>query len=114
MALADNVFLEQPQNVSIVELHDATFRCSVCNSSFTIFWLVNDYEADFTVFQERGVVILPINSTASQLHIAGTSINNHSRIQCVALFINNHTHRIVDIAESDVALLVVLGKYNNM
>ena len=72
-----------------------------------MWWSVNGYDASFREFKDRGVSIHPVNSTTSRLIIVGNRINDHVRVQCVALLIDNNTHRVLDHAESDVAVLVV-------
>ena len=105
--IMDLVYFEQPQNTTIEESANATFRCSLSNTSFSIFWTVNNSDADFDIFHRRGVAIMPINATVSQLQIVGDKNNNNTFVQCVALLY--HNHQIVSIP-SKIALLLVLGK----
>ena len=106
--VAAGVFVEEPQNATVVESSSATFRCSVSNSSFSIFWHVNNSDAKYTIFQERGVTIVPINDTSSQLIIVGYKKNNNTLVNCAALKYQNY--RLVDWIPSESALLVVIGK----
>lgn len=78
------------------------------NSSFTILWLANGSDTDFTIFQDRGLIVDPINDTASELEIMGYKKNNNTFVQCVAL--QYVDRRIENFFHSDVAHLVVLGK----
>ena len=87
LALGSELFLEQPQNVTVEESETAIFRCSVINSTFSLIWLVNGSDAGYTVFRERGVVIVPDydDYTRSQLHVAGHLYNNNTKVHCAAL-----------------------------
>ena len=96
--------------MTVEESGNATFSCSLSNSSFDILWLFNGYDAGFTPYKERGVTILSINSTSSQLNIVGHDINNNSQVQCVALYIDKCSFELLDYEESEVVFLVVLGK----
>lgn len=105
-----DIFLEEPQNVTVKESGNATFQCSLSNSSFQLLWLVDGYYAAYRMYYERGIVIQPFNSTTSQLRIAGHRINNNVRVQCAALLTDKHTHRVLDYIESRIVFLTI-GKY---
>jgi hypothetical protein len=79
------VFLEEPQNTTVQESETAIFRCSVVNLSTV--WLVNGSDAGYTVFQMRGVIIVPEpnDHTRSQLKVAGHVYNNNTQVRCVAV-----------------------------
>ena len=102
------MFLEQPQNATVAEPNEATFHCSVFNSSFTILWLVNGSDTDFDIFQDRGLTVNQVNETASELIIVGYKKNSNTLVQCVALQYENY--RLANYIYSDEALLVVQGK----
>lgn len=102
------IFLEKPQNVTVRESCNATFRCSVLNSSFTILWHVNGSDSDFAIFQDRGLTVYPINDTASELTIVGYRKNSNTKIQCVALHFEENYH-LKAAFHSEVALLIILG-----
>ena len=65
------MFAGQPGDMTITESESATFRCVVINSSFGIYWLVNDTDAEYAIFQQRGITVVPINDTTSHLVIVG-------------------------------------------
>ena len=100
------IFLEEPQNATIEVSGNATFLCSVSNSSFELLWLVDGYDADFGIYHERGFTVIVINATAIKLHVEGDKRNNHSVIQCVAILYQDY--EILDHAESKMAVLIVL------
>lgn len=102
------VFIEQPQNATVTEPSSATFHCSVFNLSYTMLWLVNGSDADFAIFQDRGLTVYLINDTTSQLVIGGYRKNNNTHVQCVALHYENY--HLTRYFHSEVALLVVLGE----
>ena len=102
------VFLDQPQNTTIMENSSTAFHCSVFNSSFVIHWLINDSDADSAKFQDRGITLRVINDTASHLVIVGYKKNNNTLVQCLALQYENHY--IITFFPSVVATMVVLGK----
>ena len=101
-----DIFLEEPQNATIEVSGNATFLCSVSNSSFELLWLVDGYDADFGIYHERGFTVMVINATAIKLHVEGDKRNNHSVIQCVAILYQDY--EILDHAESKMAVLIVL------
>ena len=105
-----SVFLEQPERVTVYESDNATFRCSVVNSSFSIFWLVNGFSATFTVFRERGFSVKedPDTHTISRLEVVGHAYNNNTNISCAADQI--HSDPELSWIVSEVALLIVQGK----
>jgi hypothetical protein len=107
-AWAARVFLDQPGNVTVFESGSATFICSVVNSSFSIFWLVNDTDARYTIFQEGGITIIPINDTTSHLVIAAYNKHNNTIVHCAAL--KYDAYRIVAWIPSQKALLVVVDQ----
>ena len=102
------VFTDQPGDVTVTESENATFSCSVVNSSFRIHWLVNDSDAEYTKFQQRGITVIDINDTTSHLVIEGDKTNNNTVVHCAALEYRNH--RFVDWISSQKALFVVLSK----
>ena len=103
--VAAGVFVEEPQNATVVESSSATFRS---NSLFSIFWLVNNSNAKYTIFQERGVTIVAINDTSSQLIVVGYKNNNNTLMNCAAMKYQNY--QLVAWIPSESALLVVMGK----
>ncbi|CAI8021823.1 hypothetical protein GBAR_LOCUS12874 [Geodia barretti] len=105
--LRSSVFLEQPERVTVYESDNATFRCSVVNSSFSIFWLVNGFSATFTVFRERGFSVKedPDTHTISRLEVVGHASNNNTNISCAADQI--HSDPELSWIVSEVALLIV-------
>ncbi|CAI8013401.1 hypothetical protein GBAR_LOCUS8502 [Geodia barretti] len=104
------VFVDQPERTTVNQFETATFRCSVVNSSFSIFWLVNNSDAAFTVFRERGFSIKedPNTHTKSQLKVAGIMNNNNTQVYCAAL--QEHRDPQLTWIESQTALLVVQGQ----
>ena len=104
------MFLEQPESTTVYESDTATFRCSVVNSSFSIFWLVNNSDAAFTVNIERGFSIVedPDTHTMSRLEVAGHMFNNNTEIHCAA-FQNHDDPLLTTWIESEVVLLIVKG-----
>ncbi|CAI8013398.1 hypothetical protein GBAR_LOCUS8502 [Geodia barretti] len=107
---AAGVFVDQPERTTVNQFETATFRCSVVNSSFSIFWLVNNSDAAFTVFRERGFSIKedPNTHTKSQLKVAGIMNNNNTQVYCAAL--QEHRDPQLTWIESQTALLVVQGQ----
>lgn len=93
-----------------MESSNATFRCSVANSTFTILWLVNGSGSDFAIYQDRGLTVHSVNDTASELVIVGYSKNNNTRVQCVALKFEENFHFITASFHSEIALLILLGR----
>ena len=110
VGLASSVFQEQPERTTVYESYTATFRCSVVNSSFSIFWLVNNSDAAFTVNRERGFSIVEDSKThtISRLEVAGLVFNNNTEIHCAAF--QEHDDPLLTWIESDKALLVVEGQ----
>ncbi|CAI8021817.1 hypothetical protein GBAR_LOCUS12872 [Geodia barretti] len=100
-------FVEQPERTTVNQFETATFRCSVVNSSFSIFWLVNNSDAAFTKFREKGFSIKedPNTHTRSQLKVAGIMNNNNTQVHCAAL--QEHRDPQLTWIESQTALLVV-------
>lgn len=79
------------------------FCCQTDDPSYKIDWIVNNTPADYRIFHEKGVSIVHINSTSSQLHIVAYITYNNTSVQCVArLFLN---HIVVDYDVSDVVYL---------
>lgn len=108
--LHSEVFLEQPQNATVNEADNATFRCAVVNSTFSILWRVNNSDAGYTRFREKGVVIIPDTNdyTRSELKVAGRPYNNNTLVQCGAL--RNYIDPVLsNWIKSDKALLIVQG-----
>ena len=101
------VFLDQPGDMTITESESATFSCAVANSSFGIFWLVNDTDAEYNIFRQRGITVMPINDTMSHLAIEGYKKNNNTVVHCAA--IHYHNYNIIAWIKSQTALLLVLG-----
>ena len=91
----------------MTESEEAIFRCSLSNASFSVYWLVNDSDADLAVFHQSGVFIMSVNATSSHLHILGRSRNNHTCVQCVGVLY--HNFNLVAFQRSDKALLTILG-----
>lgn len=108
IAIGQAIFLEQPKTTAVEESDNATFRCALSNSSFRIHWEVNGSNAGFTVFRERGVTMNHNNSSSSELQIIGRKRNNNTRVQCIALLLQNN--RVITYVSSNVALLMVVGK----
>ena len=110
LAFLSGVFVDQPERTTVNQFETATFRCSVVNSSFSIFWLVNNSDAAFTVFRERGFSIKedPNTHTKSQLKVAGIMNNNNTQVYCAAL--QEHRDPQLTWIESQTALLVVQGQ----
>ena len=102
------MFVDQPSDVTVTEYENAAFSCSVVNSSFGIYWLVNDTDAQYEIFRQEGITVLYINDTISRLVIVGYKKHNNTVVHCVAL--KYHNHDIVAWISSEKALLVVLGK----
>ena len=112
VALRSEVFLEQPQNTTVTESYPATFNCSVVNSSFIILWRVNNSDATYTMFRERGVFVTndPNDYTRSRLDIVGYTYNNNTRLFCGAL--QEHSNPQLAWIKSEVALLIIQGHNN--
>lgn len=105
------MFLEQPQNTTVNEAENATFRCAVVNSTFSILWRVNNSDAGYTRFRDKGIFIItdPNNYTRSQLKVAGCPCNNNTLVHCGAL--RNYIDPVLpNWIISDMAWLTVQGQ----
>jgi hypothetical protein len=114
------VFLEEPQNTTVQESETAIFRCSVVNLSTV--WLVNGSDAGYTVFQMRGVIIVPEpnDHTRSQLKVAGHVYNNNTQVRCVAvqeypelIWINSKTALLI-VQEAPVERFTHTGLHSSL
>ena len=86
----------------------AVFKCRVSNTSFELHWIVDDTAANFWTIKDRGVTIVPINTTTSYLHIIGHKRNNNTRVQCTGRLFDGY--RVIDYEPSDVVILRIYGK----
>ena len=102
------VFLDQPRDVTITESENATFKCAVVNSSFSIFWLVNDTDAEYEIFRRRGITVMPVTDTISHLIVEGYKKYNNTLVHCAAIHYHNYT--VIAWISSQKALLKILGK----
>ena len=100
------MFLEEPKNTTVIESSNATFKCSISNTSFTLAWVFNGSDAGHTVYQERGVSTVYINNTVSMLHVMGHKMYNNTLVHCVAV---SFYPRLVSFS-SKCASLTVMGK----
>ena len=115
LALRTEVFLEQPQDVTIRESETASFRCYVVNITFSIFWLVNNSDAGYTTFRERGVRVTsldPMNDTRSLMEIDGNLFNNNTHVHCAA--VRDNIDPELAWIESNIALLTVEGWHDSV
>jgi hypothetical protein len=86
--LGPEVFLEQPKNATVQELETAVFRCSIINTSFEIYWRLNDSDAGHSKFDDIGYrVVFPnrYDHTVSRMEIAGRLRNNNTIVHCAAV-----------------------------
>lgn len=97
--------MEEPQNTTVTENVTASFRCSITNSSFRIFWRVNHSDAALTQYYEIGIRIIPINATTSGLNIPGKKSNNNTIVQCIAFLY--HDYAIIGYTASQTVFLNV-------
>ena len=106
------IFLKTPQNQTINEFGTAIFQCFLTNSSYKIYWLVNETDADLQMFHQRGVSIAPINATASQLSITGHGYNNETLVQCAGLLYQDHELKAFEISQK--AFMFIKGSYKGI
>ena len=103
------MFLEQPKNATVQEFETAIFRCSIINTSFEIYWRLNDSDAGHFMFDDIGYrVVFPNKNdyTVSRLEIAGQLRNNNTIVHCAAV----GEEPVLSWTDSERALLIVQGK----
>lgn len=103
------MFLEQPENKTVPEGTKTTFGCTIVDTSFNIFWYVDGTDISFIRILQRGIDVIVINQTSSQLAVNATRTNNNSNIQCIAFKFQPYRR-----VESRMAFLVVDGKQTHM
>ena len=101
----ESLFLEHPHDTDVKESQIAIFKCQVSDSSYEIIWIVNDTDAEYGIFGERGVSVLTVNGTMSYLRIIGYMNNNNTAVQCAALLYKNH--RLIDYETSTMVTLSI-------
>ena len=106
--LGPEVFLEQPKNATVQELETAVFRCSIINTSFEIYWRLNDSDAGHSKFDDIGYrVVFPnrYDHTVSRMEIAGRLRNNNTIVHCAAV----GEEPVLSWTDSERARLIVQG-----
>ena len=92
----------------MVENETAIFKCRVSNTSFELHWIVDDTAANFRIIKDRGVTIVPINTSTSHLHIIGHKRNNNTRVQCTGRLFDGY--RVIEYVPSDIVILRIFSQ----
>ena len=92
----------------MVENETAIFKCQVSNTSFELHWIVDDTAANFQIIKDRGVTIVPINTTTSHLHITGHKENNNTSVQCTGRLFDGY--RVIEYVQSDIVILRIFSQ----
>ena len=89
--------------MTVKESETAIFKCLLSNDSFIILWLINGSDAEFEEFRRKGVSVVSINTTWSELHIPAHRQHNNTQVHCAALLYQNY--EFLDYELSAIAIL---------